>query len=381
MVNKEAKRAKEEWFENMCSEVENCLIRVLSDKAYKIIKRFFGIYKSGGKVLRRKDTLEGTGKEALCNITNAYETGELPEDFEKCVMILIPKKQKAKRCEEYRTLSLISHALKILTKIVHKRIEKKIEDILTEDQFGFRKNRGTREAILCLRLIIEKMFRINKPIYIAFVDLKKTFDNVRWEKLFLIMDKIDIDFKDKKLIHKLYINEKAEALKDLKEEDIGGIKIGGMLVQMLRFADDIAMVADSEENLERMLQKMNNTLKQEYNMNINKTKIKILVGSRQQVDTNIIMDGIKLENINSYTYLGSRVMSNGKSATDFRCRIAQAKQAFFKKKKLLTRNVININIRKILMKTLVWSVALYGAESWTILKPDRRKIEVFETWC
>lgn len=66
-------------------------------------------------------------------ITIVYETGELPEDFLKCVMIPILKKQKAKKCEEYRTLSLISYALKVLTKIVHKRIEKKIENNLTED--------------------------------------------------------------------------------------------------------------------------------------------------------------------------------------------------------------------------------------------------------
>ena len=72
-------------------------------------------------------------------------------------------------------------------------------------------------------------------------------------------------------------------------------------------------------------------------MNINKTKTKILVGSRQQVDTNIIMDGIKLENVNSYTYLGSRVTSDGKSASDIRCRIGQAKQVFFKKNKLLNK--------------------------------------------
>lgn len=95
----------------------------------------------------------------------------------------------------------------------------------------------------------------------------------------------------------LYIDQ---ALKYLKDENIEGIKIGGMLVRMLRFANDITMIADSEEILERMFQKMNDTLKQEYNMNINKTKIKIPVGSRQQVDTNIIIDGIKLENENSY---------------------------------------------------------------------------------
>jgi len=92
--------------------------------------------------------------------------------------------------------------------------------------------------------------------------LEKAFDNIRREKLFHIMDKIGIDFKDKRLIHKLYINEKAvikgefdtykevkvqkglrqgcnlsptlfnlyieKTLKDLREQDIGGIKIGGM---------------------------------------------------------------------------------------------------------------------------------------------------------
>jgi len=69
------------------------------------------------------------GKEALCNIIiNAYETGELREAFEKCVMIPISKKQKAEKCEDYRTLSLISHASKMLTKIVHKWIEKEIEE-------------------------------------------------------------------------------------------------------------------------------------------------------------------------------------------------------------------------------------------------------------
>lgn len=55
---------------------------------------------------------------------------------------------------------------------------------------------------------------------------------------------------------------------------------------MLRFADDIAMTVDSEENLEKMLLNLDKTLKQDYNMKINMAKTKILVGSRQQLDTN-----------------------------------------------------------------------------------------------
>jgi len=76
----------------------------------------------------------------------------------------IPKKKKSEKCEDHRTISLITHASKVLTKIIHKRIETKIYDNLEEDQFGFRKNMGTREAILCLRIIMEKTYRVNEPI-------------------------------------------------------------------------------------------------------------------------------------------------------------------------------------------------------------------------
>lgn len=54
---------------------------------------------------------------------------------------------------------------------------------------------------------------------------------------------------------------------------------------------------------------------------------------------------------------------------------------FFKRKKLLIINTININIRKTLIKTLVWSVALYDLESYTAMKDDRRKLKFFEMWC
>lgn len=67
---------------------------------------------------------------------------------------------------------------------MHKIIESKRNENLTEDLFGFRKNRGNREAIQYLRIsegrriIIEKMLIINKPLFIAFVDLEKAVNNV-----------------------------------------------------------------------------------------------------------------------------------------------------------------------------------------------------------
>lgn len=78
----------------------------------------------------------------------------------------------------------------------------------------------------------------------------------------------------------------------------------------MRFAKNIKMIADSKDNLEKMLYKLYNTLKEEYNMMINKTKTQTLFCSRQQVGANIIVDTIKLETINSYTHLGSKITTD-----------------------------------------------------------------------
>lgn len=106
-------------------------------------------------------------------------------------------------------------------------------------------------------------------------------------------------------------------------------------MQMLRFTDDVAMLADSEENLKGMLPNLecfDKTVKQEYNMKINMTKTKILVCSRQYIKSNIRINNITLERVNNFTYLGSKVTSDRKSTTDINCKIAQTKQPFFKKK-------------------------------------------------
>jgi len=67
---------------------------------------------------------------------------------------------------------------------------------------GFRRNRGTREAIF--RIIIEKHFGLKKFIYVAFVDSENAFDNVKWDKLFCMMEQISLDFNESRIINELY---------------------------------------------------------------------------------------------------------------------------------------------------------------------------------
>jgi hypothetical protein len=81
----------------------------------------------------------------VCDI---YEYGEIPVDFDKCIIVPIPKKVNANKHEQYRTLSLESHTSKMLTTITIRQMEEDIEGMLMDDHFGFRKGSRTREATL-----------------------------------------------------------------------------------------------------------------------------------------------------------------------------------------------------------------------------------------
>ena len=88
-------------------------------------------------------------------INTIYETGEWPKDFTEGTMIALKKKPQATKCSNHRTISLIVHTATIVAKILRKRIKRKIEDVLGEDHFRFRRGKGTRDAIGMLRIISE----------------------------------------------------------------------------------------------------------------------------------------------------------------------------------------------------------------------------------
>jgi hypothetical protein len=67
-------------------------------------------------------------------INTIYETGEWPKDFTEVTMIALKKKPQATKCSDHRTVGLIAHTAKIITKILRRRIERKIEDVFREDQ-------------------------------------------------------------------------------------------------------------------------------------------------------------------------------------------------------------------------------------------------------
>ena len=75
----------------------------------------------------------------------------MPQDWKKSVFIPIPKKGNAKECSKYRTIALLTHASKVMLKILQARRQQNVNHELLEVQAGFRKGRGTRDQIANIR--------------------------------------------------------------------------------------------------------------------------------------------------------------------------------------------------------------------------------------
>ena len=112
-----------------------------------------------------------------------WKTQQWPQDWKRSVFILIPKKGNAKECSNYCTVALISHASKVMLKILQARLQQYVNRELPDVQAGFRKGRGTTDQIANMSWIMEKAREFQKNIYFCFIDYAKAFDCVDHHKL------------------------------------------------------------------------------------------------------------------------------------------------------------------------------------------------------
>ena len=103
-----------------------------------------------------------------------------------------PKEGQCQECSNYRTIALISHASKVMLKILQARLQQYVNCELPDVQAGFRKGRGTRDQIANIHWIIEKGREFQKNIYFCFIDHPKAFDCVDHSKLWKILKEMGI---------------------------------------------------------------------------------------------------------------------------------------------------------------------------------------------
>ena len=115
----------------------------------------------------------------------------------------------AKECSNYHTIALISHAGKVMLKILQARLQQYVNRELPDVQAGFRKGRGTRDQIANIHWIIEKAREFQKNIYFCFIDIIKVFDCIDHNKLWKILQEMGIPDQLTCLLGNLYAGQEA----------------------------------------------------------------------------------------------------------------------------------------------------------------------------
>ena len=121
-----------------------------------------------------------------------WKTQQWPQDWKRSVFTPIPKKGNAKEFYNYHTIAFISHASKVMLKILQPRLQQYVNHELPYDQAGFRKGRGKRDEIANICWIIEKASEVQKNIYFCFIDYSKAFDCVDHNELWKILQEMGI---------------------------------------------------------------------------------------------------------------------------------------------------------------------------------------------
>ena len=137
-----------------------------------------------------------------------WKIHQWPQAWKRSVFIPIPKKGNAKEYSDYHTIVLISHASKVMLKILQARLQQYMNFELPDVQTGFRRGRGTRDLIANIRWIIIKAKEFQKNIY-CFTDYAKAFDCVDHSKQWKILKEMGIPHHLTCLLRNLYAGQEA----------------------------------------------------------------------------------------------------------------------------------------------------------------------------
>ena len=152
---------------------------------------------------------EGAVKVLHSICQQIWKTQQCPRDWKRSVFILIPKKGNAKECSNYHTIAFISHASKVMLKILQARLQQYMNQELPDVQAGFRKDKGTRHQTVSICWIIEKATELQRNIYFRFIDYAKAFDCVDHHKVWKILKEMGIPDHLTCLLRNLYAGQEA----------------------------------------------------------------------------------------------------------------------------------------------------------------------------
>jgi Reverse transcriptase (RNA-dependent DNA polymerase). len=161
-------------------------------------------------------------------------------------------------------------------------------------------------------------------------------------------------------------------MKDALDE-VGDFKIGGRIINKVKFVDDTAIIAETQEELQDVLRRMVNTGRM-YSKEINIDNSQVMGVSRSIESSRIKVGNRELKEVGRFKYLGSELIRDGYFTREIKTIIAIANEALNRK----ISSKLNIELRKKLVRSYVLSIELYVSETWTVRKLERKYLEIIE---
>ena len=356
----------------------------------------------------------GTTTELLHPIIQeVWESEIVPEEFTDALIIKLAKKGDLTVCSNWRGITLLNTINKILSIIIHERISKVLEPVLRKQQSGFRPHRSCIDNISTLRIIMEQSMEFNTSLYLLFIDFKQAFDSLDRNVMWRILSSYGIPTKILNIIVGLYRSGKCRIVHRgklgrwftvdsgvkqgcvlspllflivldwvMRKVNTGGRGIQWTLTERLEdidFADDLALLAQRAQDIEYSLRRLVKYAAQ-VGLKINVTKTK-LIRINTTTSCTLVVDGQTIEEIESFTYLGSILSGDGGAELDVNSRIRKARQAFISLNNIWNSTQLTRNLKIRFFKTNCVSVLLYGCETWKMTSSIENQIQVFVNRC
>ena len=166
---------------------------------------------------------------------------------------------------------------------------------------------------------------------------------------------------------------------DALEDREGTVSIGGRTITNPRFADDIESLAGEEEELANLAERLDKA-STAHGMENSAEKTKLMTNNTSGINTEIKVNGQKLEAVTSFKHLGSVITDKG-SKPEILSRTAQTTAALTRLKSVWIDKSISLSSKIRLMRCLVTSIFLYACESWTLTAELQRRTQAMEMRC
>ncbi|CAH8605695.1 unnamed protein product [Schistosoma haematobium] len=303
---------------------------------------------------------------------------QVPKDWKEGLLIKIPKKGDLSKCVNYRGITLLSIPGKVFNRVLLNRMKDCVDAQLRDQQAGFRKDRSCTDQIATLRIIVEQSIEWNSSLYINFIDYEKAFDSVHRTTLWKLLRHYGVPQKIVNIIQNSYDGLNCKIMHGGQLTDSFEVKTGvrqgcllspflfllvidwiiktstsegkhgiqwtsRMQLDDLDFSDDLALLSKTQQ---QMQEKTNSVAAASaaVGLNIRKGKSKILRYNTTCTNP-VTIDGEDLEDVKTFTYLGSIVDEQGGSDADVKAWISKVRAAYLQLKDIWNSKQLSTNTK------------------------------------